>query len=573
MQRSRRPHLFVAAVAVAAALGLVAVNLSAGTESSGGSLAARRTAAPTSWAVSAGDAAAAGLPTSGVYVADSGFRPQRDGFGFENYTDDDGALNLNAPAIQEIFGDEVCATRQGATCHLTPAATTWMQYVNGYMAGGHCDGMAALASRFYVGLDQASRFGAKRTVNLKRTQPLEREIARWWATQMTSPSQTNFLEGTPNDIVAELKSAYAKTPSAATAFTFHIFTPEGTGGHALTPYAIEDRGKGIVWILVYDNNFPRAVRAVVVNTKRNTWSYVGGVNPDAAKTEYEGGADTKNLKLLPLAGRLGRQQCVFCSATDPSIAQRNVFVVTGDATLNPMLDFYVSDVNGQRVGRIDGKIVNEIAGAQVTAPTADLGVDDTIAPMIAVPATLDVDVVVHAPLDQPGDATADLALIGAGFDVNTQEFRLVPGEDSRMSLHADGSDVTVVSPGKSTPLVSVGIAPDDPAEARQPGAPIVARDAQTLVSVRAHGSGAETVLKLSEADQKVQLQTGGRGRVDVQLDRQVNDRTVTIAALGTRVSGTDRIIIDISAWAGTDHATGVVVHANGTETPIKLTVR
>ena len=81
------------------------------------------------------------------------------------------------------------------------------------------------------------------------------------------------------------------------------------------------------------------------------------------------------------------------------------------------------------------------------------------------------------------------------------------------------------------------------------------------------------MLKLSEADQKVQLQTGGKGRVDVQLDRQVNNRVVTIAALGTRVSGTDRIVIDIGAWAGTDHYSGAVVHADGTQTPIKLTVK
>ena len=45
-------------------------------------------------------------------------------------------------------------------------------------------------------------------------------------------------------------------------------------GHAVTPYAIEDRGGGVHLVRVYDNNFPdETSRYLVINTTSDTWSY------------------------------------------------------------------------------------------------------------------------------------------------------------------------------------------------------------------------------------------------------------------------------------------------------------
>ncbi|MCW3039055.1 MAG: hypothetical protein JWM31_960, partial [Solirubrobacterales bacterium] len=50
---------------------------------------------------------------TGDIVADSGFRPDVDGFGFENYGNDAGPVNLRAANVEHLFGDQVCAIGTG----------------------------------------------------------------------------------------------------------------------------------------------------------------------------------------------------------------------------------------------------------------------------------------------------------------------------------------------------------------------------------------------------------------------------------------------------------------------------
>ncbi|MFN7472502.1 MAG: hypothetical protein ACK5S9_12735, partial [Roseiflexaceae bacterium] len=63
-----------------------------------------------------------------VRAADSGFRPERDGFAFANY----GAApvtNLEAADMQRMFGSVVCANAD-VGCLLTPTARIWMEEMN-----------------------------------------------------------------------------------------------------------------------------------------------------------------------------------------------------------------------------------------------------------------------------------------------------------------------------------------------------------------------------------------------------------------------------------------------------------
>ena len=76
--------------------------------------------------------------------------------------------------------------------------------------------------------------------------------------------------GTPNRILAFLRQHLA--PSEDETWTLAIFQADGGGGHAITPYAVEDAGNGVFNVLVYDNNWPNDdTRRVVFNTKRNSW--------------------------------------------------------------------------------------------------------------------------------------------------------------------------------------------------------------------------------------------------------------------------------------------------------------
>src|SRR5262249_24893760 len=57
------------------------------------------------------------VPT-GRIVADDGFRPDINGFGFENYGNDAGPVNLTPAQVEDLFGPQVCAAGTGAGCIL-----------------------------------------------------------------------------------------------------------------------------------------------------------------------------------------------------------------------------------------------------------------------------------------------------------------------------------------------------------------------------------------------------------------------------------------------------------------------
>src|ERR1700730_6606909 len=73
--------------------------------------------------VSAGDASAgvrrahAGRAS---LVADSGFRPQADGYVFANYANSAARPNLDSGEMQLLFGNGVCAGFAGGVCVLSP---------------------------------------------------------------------------------------------------------------------------------------------------------------------------------------------------------------------------------------------------------------------------------------------------------------------------------------------------------------------------------------------------------------------------------------------------------------------
>src|SRR5215213_2814634 len=93
----------------------------------------------------AGGAGTGAVETSGSYVADLGFRPDVNGFGFPNYGGQ-GETNLTPSDLQRMFGDTVCASIEGGQCALTPPGNQWLQQINTAMNGGHCEGMAVLSN-------------------------------------------------------------------------------------------------------------------------------------------------------------------------------------------------------------------------------------------------------------------------------------------------------------------------------------------------------------------------------------------------------------------------------------------
>jgi hypothetical protein len=85
------------------------------------------------------------------------------------------------------------------------------------------------------------------------------------------------IAGSPNEVLAGLRKVLKSNPPDT--YTLAIWKRDGTGGHAITPYAVDNKGGGKVDVLIYDNNWPGQTRAVSFDTKADTWTYDAATDP------------------------------------------------------------------------------------------------------------------------------------------------------------------------------------------------------------------------------------------------------------------------------------------------------
>jgi hypothetical protein len=157
-------------------------------------------------------------------------------------------------------------------------------------------------------------------------------------------------------------------------YTIAIFERDGTGGHAVTPFAVEDKGSGKYAILVYDNNFPGVIRAIKVDTRSDSWRYIGGPDPSDTTELYAGDARRKSLSLFPTSPGVSVQPCPFCEGaaragkggaggTTGSVIEYDQVTLVGNPKNHGHL--ILRDGKGNTTGFVDGRVVNEIPGVRV----------------------------------------------------------------------------------------------------------------------------------------------------------------------------------------------------------------
>ena len=413
----------------------------------------------------AGSGSSSGATTGGQYAADLGFRPDVNGFSFENYGGQ-GETNLTSDDVLRLFGDQACAAIQNGRCILTPPAEQWLQQINQAMAGGHCEGMAVLSNLFYTGEVDIRVFGADSVpeLELAGNELLQREIAYWWATQATEPARTEIVQQTPSGVLNTLLVSLAAGPSGGDQFALGIYKRDFTGGHAITPYAVEDVGGGIYWIMVYDNNYPGEARAVEVDTTADTWRYSGSTNPAEAEDEYEGDATTFTLELAPIGPRLSQQVCPFC-AGDSQGGAANRGQQAGQRTFNQVwlegdADLLIIDADGRGVGFRDGVFVNEIPGAVSNANKFGVNVWDIRAePVYYIPTDIDFTIVIDgSQLTESTNST--VTMIGPGYALEVSDIILEPGQVDTLDVAPDGSLISYRTFSRQTPFFLVVVETD-----------------------------------------------------------------------------------------------------------------
>ena len=369
------------------------------------------------------DEAAVDTSTPGEVVYDFGFTPEENGFSFENYGDDIPATNLTAEELRRMFGDEVCADINGDECILTPPAEQWMDQINGDMAGGHCEGMAVLSLMMYTGHVSPSDFGGNTASELDiNDETLQREIAYWWATQAVDPTASSVINGAPMEILEIIRQMDVNGET----YTIGIYNDRGEG-HAITPFGVEDKGDGLYAILAYDNNYPGETRELFIDSRDDSWTYETSINPAVETDVWSGNAYSQPLDLTPTSARLDTQACPFCEGGYSHVGK----LAAATEPLNQIfLDgkghILITDDSGNRLGYVDGQIVNEIPGATYTKYRM-LASGETPEPIYSVPANLDVTVTIDGS-ELTEETLTDLVLIGPGYTIGVEGIYLAPGQ-------------------------------------------------------------------------------------------------------------------------------------------------
>ena len=175
----------------------------------------------------------------GAEINDSGFRPNIDGFSFQNYAEDPATVDLTSAELQRMFGDKVCASTAGGKCTLTYPAERWMNQAVSAMKFGHCEGIAVLSSLLYYNKTSPGLFGGNSVIDLSLQDVLlQREIGYWWTTQVTSPGGSKKVLESPQAVLETLAGAFGNGSGAGEMWVMGIYLPDGSGGHAITPYAV-----------------------------------------------------------------------------------------------------------------------------------------------------------------------------------------------------------------------------------------------------------------------------------------------------------------------------------------------
>ena len=407
-------------------------------------------------------------------LADSGFRPVRDGYAFPNYGASPRRPNLGSDELRQLFGDGVCAGFRGQVCVLSPPALAWMQQQNATMAAGHCVGLSVTALFFFGHLSSPFEFGAPAVprLTIAHNQLLARAIAYGYAFQVLESVRRAEVSKSPHEVLMKLASALR---TGHELYTLGFTQPDGSGGHAVTPYEIERVGPHRYAILVYDNNYPHTTQVVRVDTKTDTWSYKAAQTPNQPGILYTGNALTHSLLLLPTLPGLGVQPCPFCSPTTaaPTTAQP-ARAATGTAGYEAVRlqtvgrstsHLLITDSRGRKVGFLHGRLIDQIPGARIVSlfvagSRSSLGGAE---PQYDVPTgqPYKIELTSHGTaVTTPASETskASVTVLEPGFLAAVRGIKTRPGQRDQLTLPADGHAISFLprSGGRQTPELVVG---------------------------------------------------------------------------------------------------------------------
>ena len=438
----------------------------------------------------------------GTLCVDNGFRISDDDFSFDNWGRSTQAdANVTVQTLVDLFGrSAVCAPGPDDECILRPSTVQRLEEWNNFLAGGRCEGFAALSARFFLGMEDpaAYRAGASRVAQLRRgDRGLDEALAYWWATQFlpevadrAAASRTKTPLRLVDDIIVGL--------AGGNGVTLGLYD-DGTG-HAVTPFAVTRRDDAYV-VHIYDNNHPGERREVVVDASTDTWLYERALRgPDGTWRDWSGGLGS--MELTPMSARRGPFSCEFCAivpadqGTVISIASRDpsspgwLRLSTGDGVLDVSPDGITNTIDGA-----SWTVAKSAGVANMTVRIPSTRVDVAVRRTADTASTGDVVVSVRRNGHPDIQVSGDIA-VAAG---STDPVLLVRNDDS-----------TVRAPAGSPVRVSVA-------------------DPQGLTRTTIGADGELVVGRLDASTIEVSLKgTRGEARAMLDLDGDAVTRTLSL---------------------------------------------
>jgi len=465
-------------------------------------------------------------------LPDIGFRPNPDGYSFPNYGGHFPLppIDFVAEDVVRMFGADAACAIQWPVCVLKRTAVVWEWNANRAMNGGHCDGMASTSLRFFKGMDNPADFqaGASTTHGLQLGN-VRRHIAYYFVEQLTDPVKAykeQVRQNSPSAILEQLSVAMSGgAPDPTTLFVRQA----GRGGHAITPYAIEDRGSGVYWVKVYDNNHPNdANRHVEINTTNNTWSYdLGG-----SLGTWSGDANTHTLGIVPISKYAEQPICPWCSGTKAL----NGSSPAGQVWLTGAGHLLITDGQGRRIGYVGNQFVNEIPGAYEGAVDGGLGVE--LEPIYTLPLTDTYTILLDGQMLTQTETVA-VTQFGSGYAVSVDGVALEPTSQDHLAIAPDGTQLAYqANEDRETALT---LALDSASESNQlqiKGADIGASQTVTLTT---HTGSGQLVFDNSQA-------SGGTYDLDIIRVSAAGEHGFIHADIA--IATTDTHFVDYGAWDG-----------------------
>lgn len=420
------------------------------------------------------------LDCSGNFEVYSSFRPQPWGYNFANWggTKYDNSTDLDTATLIRMFGPGVCQTGStAADCMLKASARDWRTGQLTSADGGHCYGLAVTSQMFFGKFDQPAVYQstAANTYALDPLPAVRAHITEMFTTQglsLADGTDSGWTTGkTPSETLALIRANLSGTPNDP--YVLGLFKTDSNGkvtaGHAVTPFAIENRGNNVYWVHIYDNNWPNADRYIVIDVGNDTWLYgFGSTNPAEPSDAWMGDAKTKTFQLrLTSAHKLGGWSCPFCNQPGAASAQA---AHSGAALAAPQIQFTLSgggdllvrDAQNHGVGWDPSAktYISQIPGATRTfilggAAGAGGAVNTQLKLPLTTPTTpysvsVSGDGLTHTALIR-------LSLFGPGFTMNVSDVTLTPGMHLVMTFQPDGHQLTfnADATGTFTPTITL----------------------------------------------------------------------------------------------------------------------